>query len=85
MLDDLEKDLLERVIFEETLAHLLEEMGQKRPIVVDVLKTLIMKDFVQAFYFDEQKNANVATAFLDADKLDDFLFRITNKGLNALY
>lgn len=85
MLDEIEKELLACLTFEESLAHLLEEMDYSKAIIVDILKSLLMKEMVQAFYFDEEKDGNMPTAFYDSDSLGDFLFRISAKGLKALY
>lgn len=85
MLDSVEKDVLERLTFEEKLDHLLEEVNEPRPVVIDVLKGLLTKDMVQAFRVDENSGKTIPTPFYDSDNMGEFMYRITTKGLDALY
>ncbi|MFY0673619.1 MAG: hypothetical protein JXQ87_09445 [Bacteroidia bacterium] len=85
MLDTIEKDVLERLTFEEKLDHLLEEVNEPRPVVIDVLKGLLTKDMVQAYSFDENTGKATPTPFYDSDNMGEFMYRITTKGLDALY
>jgi len=85
MLDEIEKSVLEKLTFEEHFHHILEEMDFPRPVVADVLKTLLVKEMVHAFTFNEKTNSALPTAFCDTDNLQDYLFRATKKGMDALY
>ncbi|MGB0429263.1 MAG: hypothetical protein ACPGLV_02230 [Bacteroidia bacterium] len=85
MLDEIEKEILECLTFEESLAHIYEEIGRPKPVVLDVLKTLLTKDLVQAFAIDLKSGRPMPTPFYDSDKMDEFLFRITKKGIDRLY
>mgnify|MGYP000226794311 CR=1 FL=1 len=85
MLDEIEKELLERLTFEEKLQHLLEEINAPKPVVIDVLKSLLVRDLVAAYRFDEQLGKVLPTPFYDADNMQDFMYRATKKGFDALY
>lgn len=85
MLDELERSILEKLTFEEHFHHLLEEVDTSRPILSDILKAFLVKELVQAFYKDEETELLKPTAFCDTDNLQDYQFRRTKKGTDALY
>lgn len=85
MLDNLERSILEKLTFEEYLHHLLEEVATSRPILVDILKTFLVKELVQAFYTDDETGQLKTTAFCDMDNLQNYQFRRTKKGTDTLY
>jgi hypothetical protein len=50
-----------------------------------VLKGLLTKDMVQAYRVDENSGKTIPTPFYDSDNMGEFMYRITTKGLDALY
>jgi len=85
MLDELERSILEKLTFEEHFHHLMEEVNASRPVLADILKIFLVKEMVQAFYQDEETGKVLPTAFCDTDNLQDYQFRRTRKGTEALY
>jgi hypothetical protein len=75
--------VLELIIFEEPLNHILEDLrNERKHHVIDEIKFLIMKELVRPCQ-------NIATKsnsglLFDSDKMDEYSFIITAKGLSIL-
>lgn len=83
MLDPLEKELLLLCIMQEPFYHLLNEMHQPKPIVVDVLKGLIVKDLV--FVLEESGSGKLTRTYsFDGDRIELYHFCASAKGLERL-
>lgn len=84
MLDEVEKKVLERLIFEEDLNYLLEEVDEKPGVIKDVLKGLVSKDYVTPVEKNNSTRGYKTTFLLDSDKLYLSRFVATGKGLEAM-
>jgi len=84
-LDQIEWDILNKLIFRENLASLVEEVGRKegRFVVADVLKGLLVKGLVQPMVKGPDGIIKPSYAF-DSDNLDEYYFIVTGKGLDLL-
>jgi RIO-like serine/threonine protein kinase len=77
-----EQSVLERLVFPEPFATIMEETGLKYGELRDDLINLLNFGFVEAY---EVKGERItSTGFYDADNLQDFTFRATSKGLSAI-
>lgn len=77
-----EYSILERLVFPEPFATILEETGLQPGEVRDDLINLLNFGFVEAY--EVNGNRITSTAFYDADNLQNFTFRATSKGLSAI-
>lgn len=81
MLDPLEKKLIELVIFDESFESIVAEMNESRPIVGDVLKTLLVKEMVNVTTYNAEKGRFERSLTYDGDHLENYSFVATRKGL----
>lgn len=77
-----ERKVLQRLIFPESFAVILEETGLQPGELRDDLINLLNFGFVEAYINDGVKIT--LTGFYDADNLQDFTFRATKRGLSAI-
>ena len=77
-----EHSILERLVFPEPFAILMEETGLQPGELRDDLINLLNFGFVEAFEFEDEPITS--TGFYDADNLQKFTFRATSKGLSAI-
>lgn len=84
MSDPVEIDVLQCLIFEESIPNLLEDLTYPRRIVLDVLKNLLKKDEVMAYLEDPVTAEKRPTHLVDFDNLEQFYFRATAKGLKRI-
>jgi len=84
-LDQIEWDILNKLIFRENLASLVEEVGHKegKYVVADVLKGLLVKGLVQPMVKGDDGIIRASYAF-DSDNLEEYYFIVTGKGLDLL-
>jgi len=80
-LNEVQFDILDSIYFVETLDHILEETDAKRPIVLDEIRTMIDRGWVQVMRFDEEKGDYVRTAIFDSDNMGDYAYLATKEGL----
>lgn len=80
-LDDLQFDILDVIYFVEPLEHILEEVDAPRAVVIDELRTMIDRGWVQVMIHDDDKGDYVRTGIFDSDNLDEFFFLATKEGL----
>ncbi len=80
-LTDLQFQILDSLYFVETFAHVLEEAEVPVPILVDELRTMIDRGWVQVMQFDGEKGDYIRTAIFDTDHLEDYAFLATKDGL----
>jgi hypothetical protein len=80
-LTELQFDILDSLYFVEKFEHIWEESGQAKPIVVDELRTMIDRNWIQVMEFDEEKGDYVRTAIYDTDHLENYSFLATKEGL----
>lgn len=82
-LNDLARQIISLLVFEETFGHLLEDVkGISRNEISDELKTLIAQDFVKPCR-DLETDTSSALLY-DSDRLDRYSFRLTAKGMKML-
>lgn len=77
-----ERSVLERLVFPEPFATILEETGLQGGELRDDLINLLNFGFVETYHFKGDKITT--TEFYDADNLQKFTFRATSKGLAAI-
>ncbi|MEM9987392.1 MAG: hypothetical protein AAF804_20045 [Bacteroidota bacterium] len=80
-LNDLQFDILDTIYFVEPLEHILEECDAPRAVIIDELKTMIDRGWVQVMRYDEKKDDFVRTAIFDSDHLEEYSFLATKDGL----
>lgn len=80
-MNELQFQILDSLYFVESFANVLEEAGEPVPIVVDELRTLIDKGWIQVMEFDKEQNDYVRTAIYDSDHLENYHFLATKDGL----
>jgi hypothetical protein len=82
-LSELGEKIIRLLIFEESFVHLVEELRDtSKHHVADELKYLIVKDFIKPCMNVE--TGQLSSVLFDSDKLDEYTFRLTTKGLNYL-
>ncbi|MBN2731122.1 MAG: hypothetical protein JXR26_01715 [Balneolaceae bacterium] len=77
-----ERSILERLVFPEPFAIIMEETGLQYGELRDDLINLLNFGFVETYQFKGDKITS--TGFYDADNLQNFTFRATSKGLSAI-
>lgn len=80
-INDIQFQILDSIYFVEPLEKILEEVERPKPIVIDELRILIDKGWVQVMIFDDKKNDYQRTAIFDTDHLQDYAFLATKEGL----
>ncbi len=77
--------ILDLLLFPESYHKLKEESSEftKANILGDVLKGLLHNNYVQALIEDEVGNLKPSLGF-DSDRLQDYHFQITSKGLKEI-
>lgn len=77
-----ERAILDRVLFAETFDTLLEETQLKRGALRDDLMNLLNNGYLETY--DTQPDGSRKVRFYDTDHLENYAFRATRAGLNAL-
>ena len=80
-LNDLQFDILDTLYFVEPFDKVLEEVDAPRPVIVDELRTMIDKGWIQVMQFDEDEGDYRRTAIFDTDNLHSYHFLATKDGL----
>lgn len=80
-LNDVQFDILDAIYFVEPLENILDEVDAPRAVVLDELRTMIDKGWVQVLRFDEDRGDYVRTAIYDSDQMGDFRYLATKDGL----
>ncbi|MEZ4830304.1 MAG: hypothetical protein R3C61_29065 [Bacteroidia bacterium] len=80
-LNDIQFQILDAVYFVESFENVLEESGAPAPVVVDEIRTLIDRGWLQVMVFDEAKGDYVRTSIFDTDHLEEYHFLATRAGL----
>jgi len=76
-----EKFVLSFLIFPEAFDMVMEESGMQYGALRDDLINLINHGYVEVYLKDGSKSVS---PFYDADNLEQFAFKATNSGLNAI-
>ncbi len=83
-MDDLEFEILDSLYFVEPFETIVKEVSEKRlGVVLECLRKLIKKRWVQVMVFNEEKQEFMSTPFVDFDRIVDFQFMATKNGLTA--
>ena len=80
-LTELQFQILDSLYFVERFEHVLEEAEQARPIVVDELRTMIDRGWIQVMVFNHENGDFVRTLIFDTDHLEEYAFLATKEGL----
>ncbi len=80
-INEVQFQILDSVYFVESFEHIREEAGVPVPVLVDELRVLIDKGWVQVMVFDRKKDDFVRTGIFDTDHLEDYHFLVTRNGL----
>ncbi len=81
MLNDIQFQILDAIYFVEPFANILEEVDANRPIIIDELRTMIDKGWVQVMIYEQAKGDFVKTSIFDTDHLEEYHFLATKDGL----
>lgn len=80
-LTDLQFQILDSIYFMESLVHIVEEAETPRAIVVDEIRTMIDKGWIQVMAQEEDSGEYIRTGIFDNDNLDEYRFLATKDGL----
>lgn len=80
-LTDLQFDILDSIYFVEPLENILAEVDSPRPVVLDELKNMIDKGWVQVMGYNEEEGDYVRTNIFDSDNMHEYRFLATKEGL----
>jgi len=80
-MSDLQFQILDAIYFVEPLQNILDEVDFPRPVVLDEMKNMIDKGWVQVMQMDEVANDYVRTNIYDSDNLQEYQFLATKEGL----
>lgn len=80
-LNDIQFDILDALYFVEPFEKLREEVSSPLPVIIDELRTLIDKGWVQVMIYDEDAHDYVRTGIFDSDHLEEYHFLATKEGL----
>ena len=81
LLNDLQFDILDALYFVEPFANILEEVNASRPILIDELRTMIDRGWIQVMEFDKEQGDYYRSTIFDTDRLESYFFLATKKGL----
>ncbi|MEM6629743.1 MAG: hypothetical protein AAF694_08720 [Bacteroidota bacterium] len=81
MLTDLQFDILDTLYFVEPFEKIIEEVNTTRPILIDELRTMIDRGWIQVMEFDKGQGDYFRTSIFDTDKLETYFFLATKEGL----
>lgn len=84
-LDNVEKGVLEKLIFEERFENIIQECKELAlpNVIADVLKYLIQHKLVVAKYPTETKKSKAGFMY-DSDRMKDYTYQATAKGIKCL-
>lgn len=80
-LNDLQFRILDSVYFMESLAHIIEEADAPRAHVIDEIRTMVDRGWMQVLAYDETRSDYLRTGIFDNDNLDEYRFLATKEGL----
>lgn len=75
--------IINLLVFEETFEQIVNEISEVNEYAIaDEIKTLIVKDFVRPV--NDVENKRSSNMMYDSDKMRDYSFRLTAKGIQQL-
>jgi hypothetical protein len=80
-LNDVQFRILDAVYFVEPFERIAEEAGAPLPVIVDEMRYLIDRGWIQVMQFDPERNDYVRTGIFDTDHLEQYHFLATKAGL----
>lgn len=80
-LTPLQYEILDKIYFVEPFKHIVDEVNAPANIIIDELKNLLVKRWVQVLQYDDTLKDYVKTEIYDADNMQDYFFLITKEGL----
>ncbi len=80
-INELQFQILDSVYFMESLDHIVEEAEAPRAIVIDELRTMIDKGWLQVMALQDSSGEYIRTAIFDNDHLEEYRFLATKAGL----
>lgn len=82
-LNPLAETIISRLVFEESFVSILSEIRNESEFSIgDELKTLIVKDYVKPCR--DLENDSSSGVLFDSDRLRDYSFTLTGKGISYL-
>lgn len=81
LLTDLQFDILDTLYFVEPFEKVLEEVDTSRPILIDELRTMIDRGWIQVMEFDKEQGDYLRSPIFDTDRLEHYFFLATKEGL----
>ncbi|MFK7924940.1 MAG: hypothetical protein AB8H47_23485 [Bacteroidia bacterium] len=80
-LTDIQFQILDSLYFVERFEHVLEEAEQPRTIVINELRTMIDRGWIQVMMFNLEEGDFRRTNIFDTDHLEDYSYLATKDGL----
>lgn len=84
MLSPLQKNILEKLTFAETIATLVEEVAAPEPAIRADLRDMIMRRWVKVMSWDAIKHDFVPALYYDADNMHETRYMISATGWKML-
>jgi hypothetical protein len=82
-LNPIAEKIISLLVFEETFEQIVSEILEVNEYAIaDEIKTLIVKDFVRPV--NDVENKRSAKMMYDSDKMKDYSFQLTAKGIQQL-
>ncbi len=83
-MEELEFEILDSIYFVEPFETIVKEVSEKRlGVIIETLRKLIKKRYVQVLIYNEEKQDFLSTPFFDFDRMDELRFLATKEGLTA--
>ena len=80
-MNEVQFQILDAVYFVESFDNIFEEVGEPKPVLIDELRNLIDKGWLQVMEYSSAQSDYVRTAIFDTDNLDQYYFLATKEGL----
>jgi hypothetical protein len=80
-LNDVQFKILDSVYFVESYEHIREEVDEPEPVLIDELRNMIDKGYIQVMEFKAEIGDFERTAIFDSGNLSEYAFLATRDGL----
>lgn len=80
-LNDIQFKILDAVYFVEPFANILEEVEEPKAVLIDELRTLIDRGWIQVMAYDETRGDYQRSPIYDSDHMEDYAYLATKEGL----
>jgi len=80
-LNDVQFQILDALYFVEPFENLLDEVEATRPVIIDELRSMIDKGWIQVMEYSQEKGDYIRTSIFDGDHFENYSFLATKEGL----